>query len=326
MTATASPWWARLAGLAPVPAPPHVFALDAQRLRYGRFAREGAGLRFLESHAVELPPDAFQSGPLGGPPRDPDVLRGRLVMLLERLSQPVREASLVLPDAWLRVGFADAGELPRNGAARQEVLRFKLRRQVPYRVEDLRIEAAEVEALASQPADEPRRYVLGFGSEALLGQIEDVFAERAIHLGLVTNQSLSLLAALRALEPEGLVGLVLARDDGFVLCFARRGRPLVHRFKSWDGLPEAARGDLVTRDLRLTRSFLDANLPGRALARVIVSVPDGDEPRWSAWVASGLEVSAEPLGREHLPQLVGEAPAAWREASPLLGAAVLEIA
>jgi hypothetical protein len=325
VTTISTPWWARLLGLGPVPAPPHVFALEPARLRYGRFAREGGGFRFVESHAVELPADAFQVGPLGGPARDADALRGRLALLLERLSQPVREASLVLPDAWLRIGFADAGELPRNDAARREVLRFKLHRQVPYRVEDLRVEATEVEPLAGQSSEEPHRYVLGFGVEALLGQLEDVFAERAIHLGLLTNASLSTLAALRPADPDDLVGLLLGREDGFVLGFARHRLPLVHRFKSWDGLPEAARAELVVRDLRLTRSFLEQNLPGQPLGKVVVSAAADGERGWLEWAEAGLGVAAEPLRREHLPHLLGELPAAWREAVPLLGAAALEI-
>ena len=325
MTATSTPWWAKLVGVAPVPAPPHVFALEPQRLRYGRFARESGGVRFLESHAVDLPADAFQVGPLGGPPRDLDLLRGRLSLLLERLTQPAREASLILPDAWLRVGFADAGELPRADAARHEVLRFKLRRQVPYRVEDLRVEAAEVEPLAGQPSDEPRRYVLGFAVESLLAQLEDLFAERGIHLGLLTNASLSSLSALRSASAEDLVGLLLGREDGFVLAVGRHRLPVLHRFKAWEGLPEAARGELVLRDLRLTRSFLEQNLPGQRLGRVVVSAAAESESAWLDWVATGLGSPTEPLRREHLPQLLGDVPPAWREAMPLLGAAALEI-
>lgn len=325
MSAISSPWWAKLLGLAPVPAPPHVFALEAGRLRYGRFNRESGGFSFAEAHAVELPADAFHLGPLGGPLRDSDLLRGRLALLLERLSQPPREASLILPDAWLRVGFADAGELPRDGGARQEVLQFKLRRQVPYRVEELRVEATEVEPLAGQSSEEPHRYLLGFAVEALLAQLEDVFAERSIQLGLITNTSLSALNALRGAESESAVGLLLAREDGFVLALARRGLPLVHRFKSWDGLPEGARAELVVRDLRLTRSFLEENLPGLSLGRVVVAASTENETVWRDWLAAGLGVAAEPLSRAHLPQLLGDLPPSWREAAALLGAAALEI-
>jgi hypothetical protein len=326
VSAISSPWWAKLLGLAPVPAPPHVFALEAGRLRYGRFNREGGGFRFAESHSVELPADAFHLGPLGGPLRDSDLLRGRLALVLERLSQPPREASLILPDAWLRIGFADAGELPRDGAARQAVLQFKLRRQVPYRVEDLRVEATEVEPLAGQSSEEPHRYLLGFAVEALLAQIEDVFAERSIQLGTITNTSLSALGALAGGAGEAGVGLLLGRDDGFVLAVARRGLPLVHRYKTWDGLPEGARADLVVRDLRLTRSFLDQNLPGLSLGRVVVSASPENAAVWRDWLAAGLEVRAEALSREHLPQLQGELPPNWRDAAAMLGAAGLEIA
>ncbi len=320
-----SPWWARLAGLAAVPAPPHVFALDAGRLRYARFPREGARMRFPESHSVELEADAFQSGPLGGPLRDPELLRSRLALLSERLSAPIREASLVLPDAWLRVGFADAGELPRTGEARQDVLRFKLRRLVPYRVEELRIEASEVDPLAGQSADEPRRYVLGFGSEALFSQIESVFAERGIHLGLLTNSSLSLLSALRRARarPGGRPAHGPGRRLRAGLLAARPPAAASLQDLGWM-LPEAARGEIVTRDLRLTRSFFEASLPGQPISRLVLSAAEG-EGRWSDWVADGLGVRAEPIGREHLPQLEGEVPPSWRDAAPLVGAAGLEI-
>jgi hypothetical protein len=233
---------------------------------------------------------------------------------------------MLLPDAWLRVGFADSAELPRNGAARRDVLHFKLRRQVPYRVEDLRVEASEVEPLRNQPSEEPHRYLLGFAVEALLAQLEEAFAERSIHLGLITNTSLSSLAALRDADGETPTGLLLAREDGFVLAVARHRLPLLHRFKSWDGLPEAARAELVVRDLRLTRSFLEENLPGLPLGRLVLSAPAPAEAGWREWLEAGLGIAGDPLRREHLPLLAGELPGNWRDAAALLGAASLEIA
>ena len=321
-------WWAGLAGLKPLPAPPDAFAVEPRLLRYGRFARDGALYRFHEYHAVELADDSFLNGPLGGPLRDLQAFKRQLALLLERVSAPVREASLLVPDAWLRVGFTESGELPRAAEARDEVLRWKLKRLVPYRVEELRVSAVEVEPLPGQ--EEPRRLLLGFAIELLLAQLEEAFAANGVEIGFVSNSSLALLAALRP-EPEAkLAGVLLAGDDGYALVFARAGRPLLHRFKSWNGaLPEAARAALVERDLRLTASFLAESLPGTTVERLYLSAPPHLEADWLALIDRGLGAGsvrvAQPLRPEHLRLAGSEAPAAWREAAPLLGAVCQEV-
>ena len=77
--------------------PPHAFS-DGERLLYGRFARTDGGFDFQEFHEVSLAADSFLPGPLGGPVRDLDVLRGRIETLLESNTAPVSDASLVMPD------------------------------------------------------------------------------------------------------------------------------------------------------------------------------------------------------------------------------------
>ncbi len=324
----ANRWWAGVAGLRPLPAPPGAFAVEPRLLRYGRFGRDGAVYRFQEYHALELAEDTFQSGPLGGPLRDPQAFRRQVALLLERVSAPVREASLLVPDAWLRVGFAESGELPRAAEARDEVLRWKLKRLVPYRVEELRVSAVEVEPLPGQ--EEPRRLLLGFAIELLLGQLEEAFAAHGVELGFVCNSSLALLAALRPESPSKLGGVLAAGDDGYALVVARGGRPLLHRFKSWNGaLPEAERATLVERDLRLTASFLAESLPGTALERLYLSAPPHLEPAWLSLIDRGLGSGAArvgaPLRPENLRLAGGQAPPAWRDAAPLLGAVCQEV-
>jgi hypothetical protein len=100
--------------------------------------------------------------------------------------------------------------------------------------------------------------------------------------------------------------------------------PLVHRFKSWEGLPEEDRGTLIERELRLTRVFLDENLPRAEIGRVVLAAPAHLETPWLEWLGDGLGRRAEPLRREHLP-LAGELPAAWREVAPMVGAAAREV-
>jgi len=356
----------RLFGLAPVPPPPHAFAVDRLpgvsgasgvsgaagapgvrgaagerwRLRYAGFRREGQMLVPVETAEVELPEEAIGSGLLGAPGREPARLEAAVAELVASLDETVREASLVVPDAWLRVAFTDVAELP-TGAQREDVLRWKLKRLVPFRVDELRLTSVEVAPLPLQPSEEPHRVLLGFGVESLLAQLEDAFAAAGVRIGRITSASLALLAALRsALSGEVRAGdgglyrdgpllsaLALVDDGGYTLAFVRDGEPVIHRHKGFAGaLPEEAQGGFVARDLRLTRSFLDEQLPGAQLARVVVAAPPASASRWVGWLGEALGVRAEPIGREHLPPMPAVAPPpAWRELAPLVGAVTQEV-
>ena len=326
----------RLLGFAPIPAPPQVFALTPTRLRYAAFSRDGAGWRLVDGREVALPADAFQHGPLGGPLRDPAAFGGLLAELLQRVAAPVRDASLLIPDAWLRVTFAESAELPKQASARDEVLRWRLKRLVPFRVDELRLSGEEVEPFPGQA--EPRRVLLGFAVEALLSQLEQIFTAAGIRLGAISNPSLSLLGALRASTDDALSTVAVVDDAGYTLIFARPAanglEPVLHRYKAWTGDPSpAARAALVARDLRLTRTFLEENLPGARVAEaLLLAAPSpagqsGDD--WLGWLRDGLGCPARPLGAEQVGAVPGGLPAGvfgWpMEAAPLLGAACREV-
>jgi hypothetical protein len=320
-------WTERLLGATPLPSPPHVFLLEETRLRYAQVARERHALRLRVYREVELPRDAFASGLLGGPLRDAAGFAERLSMLVSAVPGGVHEASLVVPDAWLRVTFAESGELPRATAALDEVLRWKLRRLVPFRVDELRIGATEVEPLPGQ--EEPRRLLMGFAIDQLLSQLEEAFAAVDVRIGQISNFSLSLLDAVTPVGSGDFTALASVDEDGYTLVFARGGEPVLHRYKAFTGtLPEAARGGFVERDLKLTRNFLDEQYPGAALAKVLVSAPPGLETIWVERLRQGLGEEAAPLDEWHLPTLRGEdGPLPpWRTLAPLIGAAMRDVA
>jgi len=320
----------RLLGMGAVPAPPHVFALDAGTLRYGRFVNAGGSWELRELRRVELPAESFQSGLLGGPLREPALFGERVVQLLAGLSAPVREASLVLPDAWLRLTFIESGELPRAAEARDEVVRWKVKRLLPFRVEDLRLATSEVAPLPQQ--SEPKRLLVAYGLEALLGQLEEAFSKAGVWLGRITSESLALLPAVgEALSEAPLGALAVVRDGGYTLLFTRRGEPVLYRFKSRDETPSAAprsgTSSTVERDLRLTRAFVAEQLPDLAIARVVVAASDAnrDEVRaWQDWLATGLGRAGEPLEALRLPLASAER-VGWMEVAPMLGAARQEV-
>ncbi len=349
-------WSKRLLGFAPLPSPPHVFALDETRLRYGQLAADRQGLRLRAFRQLGLPADSFHNGMLGGPLRDAGAFRELVGAILENLPGGVREASLVIPDAWLRVTYAESGDLPRGGAALDEVLRWKLRRLVPFRVDELRVSATLVAPLPGQ--EEPRRLLLGFAIEQLLAQLEDAFAAHGVRLGQISNVSLSLLEALapaseksartggaqapaasaawqaRGTAPitpvskdrSSFMALALVEDDGYALIFARRGEPVLHRYKATPAAAaDTAPGGSVVRDLRLTRNFLDEHFPGSALETVLLLAPPALEPIWLDRLEQGLGRRAAVVDDTVLPPLRSEDGFTrlppWREVAPMIGAA-----
>ena len=315
----------RLVGLGPVAAPPHVFALDGGTLRYGRFVQSGSAWELRELRRLELPADAFQPGLLGGPLRDPALLGELLGGLLAAVSAPVREASLVLPDAWLRLSFVEIGELPRAAEAQGEVVRWKVRRQLPFRVEELRLSWDEVAPLPAQA--EPRRLLIAFALEALLLQLEEAFAAHGVWLGRVTSESLALVPAVgEPLAAAGLGALAVIRDGGYTLLFTRRGEPVLYRFKALDdNQSPSLRASAVERDLRLTRAFVADQLPALTLERLVVATATAEGARgWQGWLAAGLGQAGEPLEALHLPLASAER-VGWMEVAPMLGAARAEV-
>jgi hypothetical protein len=323
--------------MGPMAVPPQAFSCSETELAFAAFQRAEGGLVLREYRRETLDAETFQHGLLGGPPREPRVLAERVAGFVSSLETPVKEAVLVVPDAWLRTAFADIGEIPSNGSAREDVLRWKLKRLVPFRVDELRVRATEVSPLpgqAGQDGDESRRMLLGFGIETLFGHLERSFREAGVNLGRIANRGLSALGAVAADEGV-LTGMALASEDGYTMAFARGTEPVLHRFKPFSGdLPVEARSGSVRRDGRLTRTFLEDHYPGTPLGEIVVAAPDGTADDWVRWLEEGFGHPVKRPGAAAVVPVRAEAGASWEGGSgpgwvdllPLAGTVCQEVA
>ena len=308
-----------------MPLPPVVFAVDESRLRYGRFEPNGAGFELASYHSVDLDPDLFATGPVGGPIHDPERFRAVLTELLDEIGETVTEGSLILPDPWLRIALVESDELPRKSEAREDVLKWKLQRIVPFRVEELRVRGT-----ASRPRtrqESASRVLLGFGLESLLRQLEGVFDDRGIHLGYISSESLTLLSGVRdALRDVEMGAVAFVSSRGYSLTFVLRGEPILHRFKL---LPQLARDEppaqLIDRDLNLTGMYLRDQFPNAEIGRLLLVGPKEIEDRWLQWLSNGFGVPTHAVRVENLPLSMGGYDLPLYEVATLLGAARQEV-
>ncbi len=128
-------WIERLIGTAPQPVPPHAVAVEAGRLAYAGFRRTASGLVLREARSAPLPAGVFGEGLLGQPVGDPAALGAAVEALVAHLGHRPRRISLVLPDSWAHGMVVELGVLPERIDLRREVLRFRLKKLVPFRVE-----------------------------------------------------------------------------------------------------------------------------------------------------------------------------------------------
>lgn len=299
--------------------PPHVFALDETALAYAGFTWGERGLELAEVHRLALAAELLVDTPPGRAPRDVESFAARVAELLERIAAPVSQASLVLPDAWLRLAFFELPDLPREARERDEVLRFKLKRLVPFKVDELRLAVRPLPPLSGQR--EKLRLLTGFAHDRGLARLEEAFLRHGVLLGQVTSAALASGHALLEPQASGGVLLLAADEHAYSLTGWLAGEPVVHRHKAlaaeWD---EATRALQVERELRLTATFLAESCGEITWRRRVVAAPRAAEPFWVALVERAFG-AAERLRAESLPLTAAAGAVAWEELLPMIGAA-----
>jgi type IV pilus assembly protein PilM len=314
--------WSKLLGFAPVPAPPHVFEVDAGAVRYAAFGRHGDGWDLERLIEAELPAETFQPGPLGGPLRGREGFEDAVATVLRQVEPAPAEASLVLPDRWLRLLFTELEEgLGREPDA--EILRFKLKKLVPFRVDDLRLRAAIVPAF---PGQRGFRLLLAFAIEQLVRDLEISFQSRGVRIGQVASRSLYLTSLLREREDRGLL-IVNLESDGYSLCYLAGGVPYVVRYRSASADPsDPAQAAQVAQDLRILIAFLGEHLPEHAVSEALICGQPEPAAGWVDLLRDGFDLPSRVLASRDLPVAIPAAGTPWYRVAPLLAAASREVA
>lgn len=252
-------------------------------------SRGDGGLRIEDLRVSRLGPDTFQIGPLGGPPKAGSDFAERCRQLLGE--HPPAAVSLVLPDEWIRLVFTETTELPNQARARNDILAWKLKRLVPFRVEELRFEAVETPAISGQ--EEPQRMLLAFGVEALLAQLEGHLGAAGVHVGRIRNRTLGMLSAAPRLAEHELALGILVGPRSWSLLATLRGEPVLTRVRPLPAAGEEPQG--LVRELRLSRAWLAEALPRRQLGRILLACELGEHHDWAPLLEQVFETRVDRL-------------------------------
>jgi type IV pilus assembly protein PilM len=186
---------------------------------------------------------------------------GAVATSVSRVLQTVggaRHVALVIPDSAAKVSLIRFEQVPR-GPDLEAMLRWQVRKSVPFRVEDAQLTWAE-----GQPLDGGgREFVVAMARRDVVAQYEAAVAAAGAHAGLVDLASFNLVNLLAS--GDGDVLLVHMGADYVTLCIVRAGRIIFYRHRGADG--EDSLADLVHQ----TAMYYEDRLSGRGFSRVVLA-------------------------------------------------------
>ena len=195
--------------------------------------------------------------------------------------------AVVLPDTAARVALVPAVEVPAKKPAEiDEVLRFRLRKAMPFEIRDARVAHA---APGSRPND---ALVVAAAAGTVVGGYEEVCRSLGLAPGLVEVAGMALARAAFAGGAPG-DGLLVNWDEGYLtLVLARDGWPILVRTLS--GAAVASTAD-VLREVSSTLIYYHERLGGQGLARALVRSTLHTSEAATAALAPVLKFDPEPM-------------------------------
>jgi hypothetical protein len=275
------------------PPPVHAFALGEQHILYGLLSRHHDALLRVEHTNLEAP--YFELGPVGVLHVDRQMLGGALSRLVSTLGKRPKRSSVVVPNTWVRSVVLDAVALPRQRQEAESVLRWRLKKLLPCRPEDVRLDfiagSGNGRVLVVLALDRP------------LAVLEEAFAALGIEVGRIEPSMVALSALLPPMTAPVL--LVTLEPRALALVAVAGGGTLLLRHKPLPGEPARAHA-LIQRELSRTLAHLreKEKLTGAIETWLASAIESGDTvQQWAE--QEGLAVRQLALGAGRVPRVVG---------------------
>jgi type IV pilus assembly protein PilM len=143
-----------------------------------------------------LRPGALSPGVAGTNVMVPDAVADALRSAIEQFSPRSRSVTLIVPDMAVRVFVLDFDSFPAKSAEAMPVLRFRLRKMVPFDAEH----AALSYQVLAQPSAEPVKVLVTVMPGPVLAEYETAVRAAGFEPGAVLPSGLAALAAVSTAE------------------------------------------------------------------------------------------------------------------------------
>lgn len=201
-------------------------------------ARAGKGGQEFRSAFAPLPAGVFFTGLKEPGFSGRAALVSSLRETLDEVSQHDSKLTLLIPDSAVRVLLLDFDTLPSNHEDVLPIVRFRMRKLVPFDVEK-----AAISYQRMAPKDDAVRILCAVSPAAVLGEYESAVREAGYEPGVVLPSTLAALAGISGDEPS----LVVHRNgDSITTAIAQGNELLLHRtleVSEETAAPEPLRGN-----------------------------------------------------------------------------------
>jgi hypothetical protein len=242
--------------------PPDVFCLLGEGITYASVRRDPPR-GFAQSRYFVYPPGSLGAGAAGTPLFSREAI-SEAVESGRRLSQQrLTRASVVFPDAWVRMLPVEFDTLPESAPAAREMVAWKLKKLLPGLTTDLTIAFREMTAVG-----EGKRVLVAAAPTETLRSIETSFESSGVRVGALSPASLVLfdgLAPAFASRAAGDYAFVHRASDSFVFVVARNGKPVFFRQR-----PAEEEETDQDQEIRLSLSYYTEKLAGAGLSAVFL--------------------------------------------------------
>lgn len=218
-----------------------------------------------------------------------------LLEALERESIETREISLILPDHLARTSLLHMGEKLGRKEEVLEVIRWKLRKAVPFKVEDAHIDYQ----MFPSPTDGGSHLCHAvLILRPVLDSYEDLMTDLGLHAGLLDLSTFSIANLYRPVLERAEKDAFLLNVTGsfFALLILRQGVPIFYRAKSYAFAGQVdSRRATVVREVDSSLAYYRERLGGQVPVQIHLRCIDMDLNLLQEELAERVEGSVLPV-------------------------------
>jgi type IV pilus assembly protein PilM len=278
-----------------MPHPDLVFEIAPERVAAARW-----GLHRLEASAQEsLPPGAVRPSPSQPNLADREAVSGAVTKVAERVRGMHHEAVLLVPDTVVRIFVLGFETFPRKDAEAVPLLRWRLKKSVPFPVEETVLSWTEQPA-----AGGGMEVVTAVARESVVREYEQALEAGGLHPGVVLG---STLAALPMVEDGPAALLVRLAGASLTTAIVDGGRLALYRCTD---LGASLEPQMLLDEIFPAIAYFQESAK-RDIERVRLAGLGDRESELSRRLGQELGCSVAPLGggsaaASHLPDGAGE--------------------